>query len=130
MVGLKLRVNLLRLTFCCSVCVLNEVLLGSQSTSLNVYLENYVLSRMYWVSWGVGARMSILICVLSFWLLMMPLEKKLTLTVLGRIIFICLCFCWCLCLSAYLYIPPILLQFVLSRSAYVRGSGLPFLSLS
>ena len=72
MVGFKLRVNLLRLTFCRSVFVLNEVVLGSQLTSLNVYLDHTDLSRM-------------------------PLEEKLVLTVLGRIIFICLCFCWCLC---------------------------------
>ena len=34
---------------CRSVFVLYEVLLGSQSTSLNVYLDHTVLSRMYWV---------------------------------------------------------------------------------
>ena len=54
-VGLELRVNLLRLTFCHSVFVLNEFVLGSQSTSLNVYLNHTVLSRMYWVSWGGDA---------------------------------------------------------------------------
>ena len=74
MVGPYLCMNLQRITFWRSVFVLNAVLLDSQSTSFKVYLVHPVFSRMYWVSGGPW--ISFVICVFSFLLLMMSLEKK------------------------------------------------------
>ena len=67
--------------------------------------------------------MSLVICVFSFLLLMIPLNAKCALAVLGRIgLFVGL---WILPGCVYIILAR-LLQFMLSSAAWARGSALPF----